>query len=59
MILPNVDTTPTYEAMLRGEWPEPNPEVVAAHKALNIEVIDVETEGAAEGERPTDAPEKA
>lgn len=35
MILPNVDTKPTYEAMKRGEWPEPNPEVVAAHEALN------------------------
>lgn len=42
MILLNVDTKPTYEAMKRGEWPEPNPEVVAAHKALNIKVVSEE-----------------
>lgn len=44
MILPNVDTKPTYEAMKRGEWPEPNPEVVAAHEALNIIVNGEEEE---------------
>ena len=38
MTLLNVDSGPTYEAMKRGEWPEPNPEVVAAHKALSLEV---------------------
>ena len=36
MIPLSVDTGPTYEAMKRGEWPEPNPEVVAAHEALNL-----------------------
>ena len=41
MILMDVDTKPTYEAMKRGEWPEPNPEVVAAQEALNISVAPV------------------
>jgi hypothetical protein len=34
MILPNIDTKKTYEAMKRGEWPEPNPEVKAAWERL-------------------------
>ena len=34
MILPHVDTRPTYEAMKRGEWPEPNPQVAAAWRRL-------------------------
>jgi len=38
MIELNVDTKPTYEAMKRGGWPEPNSEVMVPHKALNVEV---------------------
>ena len=34
MILPDVDTSPTYEAMKRGEWPEPNPQVAEAWRRL-------------------------
>lgn len=44
MILLDVDTKPTYEAMKRGEWPEPNPEVVAAHEALTIKVVEEQPE---------------
>lgn len=51
MILPDVDTKKTYEAMKRGEWPEPNPEVEAAwerlHKLNAGENPDEMTEGAA------------
>lgn len=34
MILPDVDTSPTFEAMKRGEWPEPNPQVAEAWRRL-------------------------
>jgi hypothetical protein len=34
VILPHVDTRPTYEAMRRGEWPEPSPQVAAAWARL-------------------------
>lgn len=60
MILMNVDTKPTYEAMKRGEWPEPNPEVVAAHKALNIVVeSDPDAESSRKLAEPEDAPESS
>ena len=39
MILTGIDCTEQYEAMKRGEWPEPHPAVVAAHRALEIRVI--------------------
>ena len=54
MILMDVDTKPTYEAMKRGERPEPNPEVVAAHEALNVVV-----EAAPESERSLAKPDEA
>ena len=34
VILPDVYTSPTYEAMKRGEWPEPNPQVAEAWRRL-------------------------
>jgi hypothetical protein len=46
VILPHVDTRPTYEAMKRGEWPEPNPQVAAAWARLRrLEVGEQEAEG--------------
>lgn len=34
MILPNIDTKKTYEAMKKGGWPKPNPEVKSAWDRL-------------------------
>ena len=34
MILSGIDTHPTWEAMKRGEWPEPNPQVKDAWEKL-------------------------
>ena len=52
MILPNVDTRPTYEAMKRGEWPKPNPEVAAAWRRLrNLELPVAPSRDAKEHER--------
>ena len=48
MILVGIDCTEQYEAMKRGEWPEPHPEVVAAHLALDVS-IDVTSQEGEEG----------
>jgi hypothetical protein len=49
VILLGIDCTVQYEAMKRGEWPEPHPEVVAARLALEISIqVDPEED---EGER--------
>ena len=50
MILPGIDCTEQYEAMKRGEWPEPHPEVVAAHKALALQVVVVDRTETEEGD---------
>ncbi len=50
MILTGVDWSEQYEAMKRGEWPEPHPAVVAAHRALEIQVQIVDDDGEDEGE---------
>ena len=44
MILPGIDCTEQHEAMRRGEWPEPHPEVVAAHRALEVRVEEIAIE---------------
>ena len=50
MILTGIDCSEQYEAMKRGEWPEPHPAVVAAHRALEIQVQIVDDDGEDEGE---------
>ena len=51
MILTGIDCSEQYEAMKRGEWPEPHPAVVAAHRALEIQVqMVVDDDGEDEGE---------
>lgn len=44
MILVGIDCTEQYEAMKRGEWPEPYPEVVAAHRRLTMIVERTESD---------------
>ena len=58
MILLSVDTGPTYEAMKRGEWPEPNPEVVAAQEALNLGIEASFHEGCAHQEKRCQGPKE-
>lgn len=51
MIIRNADTKKTAEAMRRGEWPEPDPEVAAAYKGIEQatrEVDEIASEVAAE-----------
>ncbi len=50
MILTGIDCSEQYEAMKRGEWPEPHPAVVAAHRALEIQVQIVDDHEEDEGE---------
>jgi hypothetical protein len=50
MILTGIDCSEQYEAMKRGEWPEPHPAVVAAHRALDIQVQIVDDDGIDGGE---------
>jgi hypothetical protein len=38
LILLGIDATGHHELMKRGIWPEPHPEVVAAHEALAVRV---------------------
>jgi len=49
VILPDVDTSPTYEAMKRGEWPEPNPQVAEAWRRLRS--LEFPVGGREKGER--------
>jgi hypothetical protein len=51
VILPDVDTSPTFEAMKRGEWPEPNPEVAEAWRRLRSLEFPVGEKGKGEEER--------
>lgn len=50
VILTGIDCSEQYEAMKRGEWPEPHPAVVAAHRALEIQVQIVDDHEEDEGE---------
>ena len=54
MILVGIDCTEQYEAMKRGEWPEPHPEVVAAHRALEVRVEQIATEDDRQSQEDSD-----
>jgi hypothetical protein len=55
VILPDVDTSPTYEAMKRGEWPDPNPQVAEAWRRLRSLEFPVGNEEKDERERDEDS----